>query len=285
VTDNHDRGLPAFGALALLVLTVALMYGLTLLLGFAYSLLHEVPMLAATGRIQRDLALLTLVQLLAMGSALAIGLRAFDPDTPLPEALSLTPVKPITLAACIAAGVCLQWPLTELSNTLHAHVFGPDSLQQQLAIQNMIEPHSFGQGLLVVGSVAALVPAIEELLFRGLFLFGLQRRYGSGFALLVSSSFFGIVHGAPVPAVYATVAGIMFGVLALATRSVWPGIAVHAAINAVPILLPERVLPIAGFNVPSESASHLPAWLVWPPLLAGLALLALARRIEYADRA
>jgi membrane protease YdiL (CAAX protease family) len=282
---NHDRSVPAFGALALLVLTVALMYGLTLLFGFTYSLLHDLPMPEATGRIQRDLALLTVIQLLGMGAALVVGLRLFDPETPVIEALSLTPVNPATLAVCMAAGVCLQWPLTELSNVLHANVFGPDSLERQLALQNMIEPHSFGQGLLVVTSVAALVPAIEELLFRGLFLFGLSRRYGNGFALLVSSSFFGIVHGQPVPAVYATVAGLLFGVLALATRSVWPGIAVHAAINAVPILIPEHLVPIAGFNVPSEQVVHLPAWLVWPPLALGLALLALARRIEYAERA
>jgi membrane protease YdiL (CAAX protease family) len=239
----------------------------------------------ATGRIQRDLALLTVVQLLAMGSALAVGLKLFDPDTPSVEALSLAPVSPATLAACIGAGVCLQWPLTELSNALHAHVFGQDSLEHQLAIQNMIEPRNLPQGLLVVGSVAALVPAIEELLFRGLFFFGLARRYGNGFALLVSAAFFGIVHGAPAPAVYATVAGLMFGVLAMMTRSVWPGIALHAAINAVPVLLPERVLPIDGFNVPSETPVHLPAWLVWPPLVLGLALLAVARRIEYAKRA
>jgi membrane protease YdiL (CAAX protease family) len=285
VTDDRDRSLPAFGALALLVLTVAMMFGLIWLFAFAYSLLHEVPLGEAIGSIQSDLALRAVVQLLAMGSALAIGLRLFDPDSPLPEALSMAPVHRATLGVCIAAGLCMQWPLAELSNALHAHVFGPDSLEQQLALQNMTEAHNFGQGLVVVGSIVALAPMMEELLFRGLFLFGLKRRYGSGFALLVSSSFFGIVHGAPVPAVYATVAGLMLGALALSTRSVWPGIALHAAINAVPILLPERVLPIAGFNVPSETATHLPAWLVWPPLVLGLGLLALARRIEYAGRA
>jgi len=93
------------------------------------------------------------------------------------------------------------------------------------------------------------------------------------------------VHLGAVPAVYATVAGLLLGSIALATRSVWPGIALHAAVNAVPVLLPERLLPIHGFNIPSALPSHLPPWLVWPPLLLGLALLAAARRIEYASRA
>jgi membrane protease YdiL (CAAX protease family) len=273
---------PAFGALALLVLTGAMMYGLTVLLAALYATLHDLTMAAATGRIQRDLPILTLIQLLAMGTALVVGLKLFDPEVPLPEALALRPVQVATLALCLAGGFCLQFPLTELANVLHAYVFGPDPLEQQLALQNMLEARTLGQGLLVVTCLVALVPTVEELLFRGLLLFGLARRYGSGFALILSSSFFGIVHMGAVPAVYATAAGLLLGTLALATRSVWPGIAVHAAINAVPVLVPEHVLAIRGFNVPSAMATHLPAWLVWPPLVAGLALLAVAWRIEYA---
>jgi len=285
VDRKDDRSVPAFGALALLVLTVALMYGLGLSVAALYAAMHDLTMAAASGRIQRDLVVLTSIQLLAMGTALLVGLRAFDPDPPLGEALSLTPVRPLTLALCLAAGVCLQFPLAELSNALHAYVFGPDPLEQQLALQNMIEAHTPLQGVLVVVCLVALVPMAEELLFRGLFLFGLERRYGSGFALLLSACFFGVVHMGAAPAVYATVAGLLLGGLALVTRSVWPGIALHAAVNAVPVLLPERLIAIRGFNVPSALATHLSPWLVWPPLLLGIALLASVRRIEYASRA
>lgn len=277
--------MPAFGALALLVLTVAMMYGLTVMFAAVHAYLHDLPMATATGRIQRDLALLTTVQVLAMGSALVIGLKLFDPESSVADALTLRPVRAPVLGLCLAAGVCLQFPLTELSNALHAYVFGPDPLEQQLALQNMLEAHTLGRGVLVIGCLVAIIPLTEELLFRGLFLFGLERRYGSTFALILSSSFFGIVHLGAVPAVYATVAGLLLGGLALSTRSVWPGVAVHAAVNAVPVLLPERLLPIRGFNVPSALADHLPAWLVWPPLLLGLGLLAAARHIEYQERA
>lgn len=282
---QDDRSVPAFGALALLVLTFAMMYGLTALLAALYATLHELTMAAATGRIQRNLPLLTFVQLCAMGTALVVGLKLFDPETPAEEALSLQPVQPRTVALCLLAGACLQFPLTELSNVLHHYVFGPDSLDLQIALQNMLEARTLGQGLTVVLCVVALVPLVEELLFRGLFLFGLERRYGSAFALILSSCFFGIVHLGAVPAVYATVAGFLLGGIALITRSVWPGVALHAAINAVPVLLPERLIAVRGFNVPSVLATHLSPWLVWPPLFAGLALLAAARRIEYASRA
>ena len=283
MTRPDDRSVPAFGALALLVLTGAMMIGLPAAFSALYAFLHDLPMATASGHIHRVLPILTLSQLSAMGTALVVGLRMFDPEAPLGEAISLRPVRPLTLGLCLLGGFCLQLPLTELANALHAYVFGPDPLEQQLALQNMIEAHTLIQGVTVVVCLAALVPLSEELLFRGLFLFGLERRYGRGFALILSSCFFGIVHWDPVSAVYASVAGLVLGALALATRSVWPGVAVHAAVNALPVLLPERVLPIEGFNVPSVEATHLTPWLVWPPLLLGAALLVLAARQEHAS--
>ena len=278
MTRPDDRSVPAFGALALLVLTGAMMYGLTILFSALYASLHDLAMATATGRIQRDLPILTLVQLSAMGTALVVGLRLFDPETPFVEAVALAPVRPLTLAASLAAGACLQLPLTELANALHAYVFGPDPLEQQLALQNMLEAHTLVQGLTVIACIAGIVPLIEEVLFRG-FSCSASSAARQGFALILSAAF-RIVHIGAVPAVYATVAVLVLGALALATRSIWPGVAVHAAINALPVLIPERALPIEGFNVPSAAAAHLPPWMVWPPLLVGLALLVWAARLE-----
>src|SRR5262249_40217464 len=103
-------------------------------------------------------------------------------------------------------------------------------------------------------------------------------------ALIASSVLFGLMHilGGPVPALYATAAGFLLGQLALWTRSVFPGIALHAAVNAVPVLLPEHLVAIHGFNVPSPQPSHLTPWIVWPAAALGLTLLAWVRRIEYA---
>lgn len=260
-----------------------MMYGLTVGLSALYASLHDLPMATASGRIHRDLPILTLIQVSAMGTALVVGLRLFDPETPLFDALMLNPVRPLTLAACLIAGTCLQFPLTELANVLHHYVFGQDPLEQQLVLQNMTEARTPLQGLTIISCLAAIVPLTEELLFRGLFLFGLERRYGKGFALLLSSAFFGIVHLSAVNAIYATVAGLLLGGLALATRSVWPGVAVHGAVNALPVLLPESVLPITGFNVPSALPTHLPPWLVWPPLAVGIAAIYVATRFERAE--
>ena len=275
--------MPAFGAFALLVLTGAMMYGLSVGLSVLYASLHDLPVATASGRIHRDLPILTLIQVCAMGTALVVGLRMFDPDTPAVESLMLRPVRPLTLAACLVAGTSLQFPLTELANVLHHYVFGQDPIEKQLTLQNMMEARTALQGVTVISCLAAVVPLTEELLFRGLFLFGLERRYGKAFALILSSSFFGIVHFDAVPAVYATVAGFMLGGIALATRSIWPGVAVHAAVNAMPILLPERILPIRGFNVPSALPTHLSPLLVWLPLAVGLSAVYVAVRSERAE--
>jgi membrane protease YdiL (CAAX protease family) len=282
VSDRDQPSLPLFGALALLVLTVALMFGLGLGASLVLAYARGVSFAEAEHHLHGDLLSLTLVQLLAMGMGLALGLRFFDRETALADALSLRPVGSKTLALCLGAGACLQFPLTELSNQLHAHVFGPDSLEQQLALQNLLQARNLGQGLVVIFCIAGAIPLIEELLFRGLFLFGLSRRYGAPAGVLFSAVLFGVVHLGAVPALYASVAGLILGWLALTTGSVWPGVALHAAFNAIPVLLPESLVPVPGFNVPSPAVDHLAPSLVIPPLLVAIVLLALVRRVEYA---
>lgn len=285
MSARPQRSLSLFGAVALLVLTVALMIGLGEGLAAFYAFGRDTALAEGERHLRGSLLSLTLVQAAAMGTALLLGLRLMDPDSELPEALSMRPVSPLTLGLCLAAGACLQFPLTELSNVLHASVFGPDPIEQQLALQNLLEARSLGQGLLVIVCIAGVIPLMEEFLFRGIFLFGLSRRYGGPFGVLFSAVLFGVVHLGAVPALYASVAGLLLGWLALTTRSVWPGVALHAAFNAVPVLLPERVISVRGFNVPSVAPEHLPHSLVWPPLVVGLLLLVAVWRIQSTEQA
>jgi membrane protease YdiL (CAAX protease family) len=280
VSRSDHGGLSAFLALCLFLLVGALMVGLTFGFSALYAAVQDVSLGEASRHVRGHLPSLTLVQLLAMGTAVLAGLKIEDDDAVPAARLRLMPVRSGSLALCLLAGLSLQFPLSELANLLHHHVFGPEPLEEQLARQNLIEAHSLAAGAIVVVCLVALVPAAEELLFRGLFLFGLARRYGNGFALLLSSCLFGVLHFGAVPAVYAAVAGLLLGSVALVTGSIWPSIALHAAVNAVPVLLPESLLPIHGFNVPTEEPQHLPLWLVLPSLTLGICLLLLMRRLE-----
>jgi membrane protease YdiL (CAAX protease family) len=270
VTRLDERGVPALGAVFLGALIVALWYGISLAVAGLHALFYDTVFAEGLLRVQQSLGLSTLVQLLAMGATLVVGLLWFQSELSWPEALCLGPVSLRLLAACVVAGLSLQFPLTELANLLHHYVFGPDPIEHQIAVQRMLEAQNARDGLVVVTCLVAIVPLTEELLFRGLFYFGLSRRYGHGIGLLGSAILFGLAHLSPVPMLYAGVAGLILGSVAARSGSVWPGIAVHAGVNALPLLLPERALPIRGFNVPSEAPTHLPGLLLWPAIALAL---------------
>lgn len=280
VSPRSEEGLSAFAALCLFALTFALMVGIRLAFSAILATLRDLSLGEGQRLLSANLAALTLVQLLAMATVIMVGLKLSDPDAPLREGLALRPVQTRTLVLSLLAGSCLQFPLAELANLLHQHVFGPESLEQQLARQALLEAHSPLDGAIVVICLVGLIPAAEELLFRGLLLFHLARRYGNGFALLFSACLFGVIHLGAVPSVFAFVAGLVLGAVALWTQSVWAGVALHAAVNAVPVLLPESIWPIHGFNVPSEHPEHLPAWLVLSLLTLAFCLLLWVRRLE-----
>lgn len=280
---DADRSVSFFGGSVLTLLAGASTYGLLIALAALRAVAQGVRLEAALEQVQHSLLTLTLAQLCGMGSALFVGLRVFAPEASLREAVGARPVRARVVALCFGAGLCLQFPLAELGNILH-ELFGQDSMAQQLAVKSLLEARNPREGLVVVACIVALIPTIEELFTRGFLLFGFAQQSGTGPALLVSSVLFGLLHilGGPVPALYATAAGFVLGSVALWTRSVFPGIALHAAVNAVPVLLPEHLVAIRGFNVPTPEPAHLAPWLVVPASVLGLVLLAWVRRIEYA---
>lgn len=83
------------------------------------------------------------------------------------------------------------------------------------------------------------VGIFEEVLFRGILLHGLEGWIGAVGALLVSSVLFGAMHyvnwiegqnlaATHAQVIHAALAGFLYGAIALRTRSLWPGIFLHA---------------------------------------------------------
>jgi membrane protease YdiL (CAAX protease family) len=104
-----------------------------------------------------------------------------------------------------------------------------------------------------LGGVAFVLPAVgwaiavavsEELAWRGALQGWLTRTAGPGPALLVQAAVYGIAWGVFAPdvlpmlvaGVLAGVAGLLLGALAVRTRSIWTGLAWHAAFN-VPLFV------------------------------------------------
>ncbi|HEU0015129.1 MAG TPA: type II CAAX endopeptidase family protein [Longimicrobium sp.] len=88
-----------------------------------------------------------------------------------------------------------------------------------------------GEAAFVVLAVA-MAPLMEEFAFRGWLLGALRRPLGAGPAVMVSALLFALAH-ARLPAVpIYLAAGLVLGQAALAARSVWAAVALHACWNA-----------------------------------------------------
>src|SRR4051812_16835797 len=96
--------------------------------------------------------------------------------------------------------------------------------------------------LLLVLIVVLGAPVIEELFYRGLFLRAVERRWGRGAAIVVTSAVFAGLHFQPYDFLALFLFGVVAAVLAVRTGRLGPGIWAHLAFNltAVVSLLSSR---------------------------------------------
>jgi membrane protease YdiL (CAAX protease family) len=84
----------------------------------------------------------------------------------------------------------------------------------------------------------AVTPAIcEELLFRGVLIPPLHRRFGAPVAVVASAALFALLHIDPHRFLATFCLGVAFGVLAVRSGSTWPAIVAHAFSNGCVIVL------------------------------------------------
>ena len=88
-----------------------------------------------------------------------------------------------------------------------------------------------GNPFLMVLVVCVLVPIAEELLFRGVVLNELRRVMPGWLAAVIAATIFGIVHGNLIQSTYATVAGIVLGLVYLWSNSIYCSILMHIIFN------------------------------------------------------
>lgn len=99
-------------------------------------------------------------------------------------------------------------------------------------------------------STAVVPPLVEEFACRGLIL-GSLRKFGDGFAIIVSSVIFGLMHGNFQQIPFAFLVGLVLGYITVKSGSLWIAVAVHAFNNFIKVFfdyLPET-LPVMAQNV------------------------------------
>lgn len=106
----------------------------------------------------------------------------------------------------------------------------------------MLQPKNLTQLLAVLTAGAAVAPLVEEVYFRGILLRWLRKWVWLPLAILISAAIFAVAHGRFVThgglaGVFVTAAlavpGIVLALFAVRTKSLWPGVIVHATYNGL----------------------------------------------------
>jgi membrane protease YdiL (CAAX protease family) len=80
-----------------------------------------------------------------------------------------------------------------------------------------------------------VAPFVEEIFFRGFVFQGLRQAYGWNKAALVSSALFGALHMQLVALIPTFLLGYALAIIFNRSNSIWPGIILHALVNALAI--------------------------------------------------
>jgi sodium transport system permease protein len=134
----------------------------------------------------------------------------------------------------IGAGLAVvAHPLSiELSQFLVDHQVFPELPESARQVMALMKTDDTPTWLLLM--VFAVTPAIcEELAFRGFILSGLARGGRLAIAVGISSLMFGIIHMIPQQAFNAALLGLVLGLLAIYSRSLFPAMAFHFCNNAI----------------------------------------------------
>jgi membrane protease YdiL (CAAX protease family) len=101
----------------------------------------------------------------------------------------------------------------------------------------------FTKDIFSIITMVIAAPVMEEILCRGIILRGLLENYPPYKAILISAIFFGAIHLNPWQAIPAFLGGLFLGWVYYKTRSVIPGMIIHATINIIAasfLFLPSR---------------------------------------------
>lgn len=186
------------------------------------------------------------VTVLVFGGASYLGLRVLDGDQCkiLPRA-ALSRAQALWLSLLGALAVA---PMTLGADVLRSLAYGGSTAGVTFAV------HTPGVFILALIKSALLVPALEELFFRGYLLHALKR-YGQARAALVSALCFALAHtgGAAHAWLLYTALGLLLSALTLKTGSLLAPVLVHGCYNLALIVLDYSGLGslFAGLTLPS----------------------------------
>ena len=117
-------------------------------------------------------------------------------------------------------------------------------------------------GIILSFVATAVTPAlVEEFALRGAVM-GTLRKYGEGFAVIISSIFFGLMHRNISQIPFALILGLVFGYAVIRTGSIWTAVIIHFLNNFVSALF-DYILSGLG-----EQTRYIISWIYFAVLMA-----------------
>ncbi len=169
-----------------------------------------------------------------------------------------------------------SWALANEFIHAQARLLPPSRAVEELSEKLLTELKAMPLPLVIL--FLAVIPAItEELLFRGFVLSGLARGFRKWAAIAVAGLIFGIYHFMFDRIPVTTLIGILLGCICWQTRSILPGMIIHALHNAISTTIPMVGHWPAWTGLADPDATHLPLRILIPAaalFLIGLVLAA-----------
>ncbi len=236
-------------------LLLALVFSLNF---FTQNQLARVPGVAGTMKFWYAFAavLFTLFVLLPIGLGLYTRVR-------IPTALSLRPppVAGIVAALCIGSAT---WVLAHAWFAFQ-RMWLTMPREMEIAFEQMISVLGDANPLVMV-FFAGIIPAVcEEVFFRGFALSGLRRGVGAVGAVAITAIAFAVFHGTVHRLIITFALGVLFGLLVIRYRSLWPAMIAHLLHNSLALLTQREdalqpVVQRLGYAI-GEEAVPPAAWL------------------------
>lgn len=146
------------------------------------------------------------------------------------EELFFKPVKPLMTAAVIVTGMALNFVVMMLLGTII-----PEEILEQYG--NVSDNLLGNADVWMFFSVVIFAPVLEEVVFRGLIFSNLKKKLPLWVALAIQAFLFGLMHGQIVWVIYATLLGVIMGLVFYKTGSLIAPILLHFGFNLISFIL------------------------------------------------
>ena len=128
-------------------------------------------------------------------------------------------------------GLILTFSVSYVIGTILTYLPGFDAMMESYnSMFGNIDPKD------LVLTIAVIGPICEEIIFRGVILEGMLKKYDVNKAILFSALIFGLIHLQPLQVISAFFIGLILGWIYVKTQSLWVCIGIHVVNNFVAVM-------------------------------------------------